>query len=158
MTHPKKEPRWAAASLPSPALCPCVCQCLFSGCCRLWLSPKLLTASPAWQCHPCPPLQFVMLLQEILTWHCSRLVLHWELPFAQNNLAFTGPWCRWSWVLSYFCVPGLLSWGFPLRIQLWDAPGAAEPSCVGINHQTQHSHCQAWLQVAWRKPQISCEQ
>lgn len=40
-------------------------------------------------------------------------MFHWELPkiirFAQNNLMFIGPWCRWSWVLSYFWVPELLA-------------------------------------------------
>lgn len=60
----------------------------------------------------------------------------WALPRIIWHLQAPGAGC---WVISgcQSCC-WVLSWGFPPG----DAPGAAEPWFVGINHQTQHSPCQ----------------
>lgn len=99
VSEPVLTPVLAGSGEHCPQSCGVLCPCCSSQ------RPPAMPVPPQSPPALCP---LVMLLQEILTWHPSRLVFPWELLFAQNNLAFTGPWCRWSWVLSYFWVPELL--------------------------------------------------
>lgn len=150
------QPPSPAQVMPSSVcLCRCVCQCLFSGCCRVWLSccwcsivPKAVVSSAPAAPHsdgsatPVPSCSLWCFSKKSsfgtgAGWcftgncHLPKIIWHLQAPGAD------GPGC---WVISgcQSCWAG----DSPLGIQLWDAPGAAEPLCVGINHQTQHSHCQ----------------